>query len=311
MKQFKIETGEHHLHVDPGHRRHQHVACVEHPLQHGEGPLPWSPPPVDAPVPEPVPHAQPVASDPAPHGGVEAPGLDAEVALVTVDHLTLPGQVDLAVVDRGRRRLQVPDEAVVYVGLGVELVAEDGPTLPLGPGAVPAPAGPGPVAPRLPGRLAGVGCDERGVLDDALLHPEALRVQLALQLLPHQPVPAGFGEALPELPHRRVVGQGLREAEEALEADAVGHLALQLRVAEPVPLLEHQKLHHHHLVHVRPASLGALVVVEALDDGAEGLTVYEGLDPGESVAQLPDLLVCFSKHVGLEGVHVFWIRVVI
>jgi hypothetical protein len=41
--------------------------------------------------------------------------------------------------------------------------------------------------------LPRVGGDERGVLDDALLDLEALRVELALQLFPYQPVPAGFG----------------------------------------------------------------------------------------------------------------------
>jgi len=47
----------------------------------------------------------------------------------------------------------------------------------------------------------------------------------------------------------------------------------------------------------RPASLGALVVVEALDDGSEGLPVYERFYPGQPVAQLLDLLIGFSEKV--------------
>ena len=97
-----------------------------------------------------------------------------------------------------------------------------------------------------------------------------------LQLLPHQPVPAGFGEAFSELPDRRVVRKGLGEAEESLEAEAIHNLALQFGVAEAVPLLEHQHLYHHDGVDVRSASLGAFVVVEGLNDGGEGFPVYEG-----------------------------------
>ena len=69
-----------------------------------------------------------------------------------------------------------------------------------------------------------------------------------------------------------------------MEAYAVVGLAFQLGVAEAVPLLEHQHLHHHHRVDVGSASLGALVVVEGLDDGPEGFPVYEGFYLGESVA---------------------------
>ena len=86
----------------------------------------------------------------------------------------------------------------------------------------------------------------------------------------------GFGEALPVLPDRCTVGDGFRVAEEPAEVDTVHRLALQLGVAEAVPGLEHQELHHGDGVHVGSASMGALVVEEALDYGAELFPVDEG-----------------------------------
>jgi len=79
-----------------------------------------------------------------------------------------------------------------------------------------------------------------GVLGDALPDPETLLVELVLKLSPQLPVLPRLGEALPEQPDRRVVQRLLGEAEEPLEAKAVVHLPLQLRVAEAVPALEHQ-----------------------------------------------------------------------
>jgi len=98
-------------------------------------------------------------------------------------------------------------------------------------------------------------------------------------------------EALPELPRWTVVGSILREAEEPLEAGAVIHLAFQLAVAEAVPALEYQELHHHHRVDVGSTSLGALVVVERLDDGPEDFPDYEGFNFYKAVALLVDLPV--------------------
>ncbi len=49
-------------------------------------------------------------------------------------------------------------------------------------------------------------------------------------------------------------------------------------------VLEHQQLHHHHLVDVGPSPLGGPVVVEGLNDGGEGFPFYEGLYIGEFVA---------------------------
>jgi len=118
--------------------------------------------------------------------------------------------------------------------------------------------------------------DERCVLDDALLDLEAFLVELALQLLPDSPVHAGFCEALPEEPDSGGVEDRIGEPEEPLEAEAIRHLPFQLGVAEAVPALEHQQFHHHDGVDVGSASLGALVVIEGLDDGGEGFPVYEG-----------------------------------
>jgi len=187
----------------------------------------------------------------------------------------------------------------------VQLEAEAGLAALLSPRSIPAPPGSRLLSPGPLGRgVAGVGGDEGGVLDDALLDIEAPLVQLLLQLSPDSPVPAGFGEALPELPHRRVVRRLLREPEKPLEAEAVVHLPLQLRVAEVVPLLEHEELHHHHLVHVGPASPQGVVAVDGSYDGSEGLPVYEAVDPGEPVAVLPDVLVGFFEHIDPEGGHV-------
>ena len=131
--------------------------------------------------------------------------------------------------------------------------------------------------------MSRIGGDERCVLDDALLDAEALLVELALQLSPHLSVLTCVGESLPEEPDRGGVRYSIGESEEPVEAYAVVGLAFQLGVAEAVLALEHQHLHHHHRVDVGPAPLGALVVVEALDEGAEGLPVYEGIYLGESV----------------------------
>ena len=148
----------------------------------------------------------------------------------------------------------------------------------LSPRTVPAPPRPGLLSAGLVFLcVSRVGGDERCVLDDALLDAEALLVQLPLQLLPDSPVPAGFGEALPEKPDRRGVRYSIGKPEEASEADAVVRLAFQLGIREAVPALEDQHLHHHDGVDVWSASLGALVVVEGLDDWGEGLPVYEGL----------------------------------
>ena len=204
---------------------------VEHPLDHGERAFPRRPLPVDTPVPQPIPDAQRVAPCPTPHGGAVAPELHTEVSLVPVHHLPGPTQINPAVVDAGGGRLQVPDEAEVDISLGVQLEPIAGSASLLRPRAVPAPPGLGLLSPRLiRGCMTRVGRDERGVLDDALLDAEPLFVELALQLLPDSQVPAGFGEALPELPHRTVVGSLLGEAEEPLVTDAVRHLSLQLGV---------------------------------------------------------------------------------
>ena len=183
---------------------------------------------------------------------------------------------------------------MVDVRLGVELVAIHGAPLPLGPIAVPAPPGPG-LLPTGLGASARVGRDEGGVLGDALPHPEASLVQLPLQFLIHQPVPARFGEALPELLLRGVVEDGFRIAQEPPEAEAVSRLPLQLLVREAIPALEHQKLNHHHHIYIRPSPLGALVVVEAGDDGSEGLPVYEAIHRCEPVAELLHLLVGLAE----------------
>jgi len=206
-------------------------------------------------------------------------------------------------VHRRRRRLQIPYQAEVRVRLRVKLEAELGAPPPLRPVAsllrrVRA------CTPRGLQEHPGSGGDEGGVLDHALPHLQPPLVQLTLQLLPDQPVPARLGEALPELPHRRVVRRLLREPEEPLEAKAVVHLPLQLQVAQPVPLLEHEELRHHHLVHVGPASPRGVVAVDGLYDGSEGLPVYEFVDAGEPVAVLPDVLVGLSQHIGPECGHV-------
>jgi len=68
---------------------------------------------------------------------------------------------------------------------------------------------------------------------------------------------------------------------------------LQLRVAEAVPALDHAELYHQYIIHVGPASLGALVVVEAFEDWPEGRPVYDGIYLGQPV----DLLVYSLRSV--------------
>ena len=58
-----------------------------------------------------------------------------------------------------------------------------------------------------------------------------------------------------------------------LEVDAYGCLALQLGVAEPIPLLEDEELHHENLVGVGASTWRGVVSVHCLDDGSEGFPV--------------------------------------
>jgi len=88
-----------------------------------------------------------------------------------------------------------------------------------------------------------------------------------------------------------------------VEADSVVGLSLQLRVAEPIPLLEDKKLHHHHWVIVGSASSWGLVGVEALDDGCECVPVDVWFYLCEFVSEFLDFFVGFSVDVGVEGFH--------
>lgn len=121
----------------------------------------------------------------------------------------------------------------------------------------------------------------------------------------------GFGEALPETPHGRLVRDGFRVPEEPSEAYPVRGLPLQLGVAEPVLGLQHQQLHHHRLVGVGSASPGGVVGVHGFNDEPESFPVDLFLCLGESIAVLLYVLVGLSEHVGPEGVHAYWLVTVI
>jgi len=94
--------------------------------------------------------------------------------------------------DAGTRRLQVPDESMAGIRLGVQFETEAGRAPLLPPIAVPTPPRLRLLATGLP-MFPRVGGDERRVLDHASTDPEALHVQLSLQLSPHQPIPACLG----------------------------------------------------------------------------------------------------------------------
>ena len=87
-----------------------------------------------------------------------------------------------------------------------------------------------------------------------------------------------------------------------LEVDAVQDLPLQLWVAEVIPCLEHQQLHHQHRVCVGPATAGSIVGVHGFDDGAESFPVYLFFCLGEFVAVSGCFFVEFSEEIGVEGV---------
>jgi len=255
LNQVEAETREKHLHPDLPPCGHQYMPSVENPLDQRERPLPRSSLPVDTPVPQPVPYPQRTTLGPTPHRCRLPTDIHAEIRLVHVGHLPRKAKVNLTVVDAGHRRLQVQDEAQFDIGLGVQLVPIVGSAPLLGPVAIPAPPRLRLLSQGLP-LLSRVSGDERGVLDHALPDPEVLHVELALQLLPNEPIPTRFGEALPELPDRGVVWQDLWEPKETLEADAIRHLTFQLGIAEAILLLEDEGLHHHHLVHIGASSLG-------------------------------------------------------
>ena len=173
---------------------------------------------------------------PLPHPRVEALAGSTEVTLVTVLHLALLGQVHLIVVDRRRRRLHGPHQAVVHVRLHVELVAEPAP-LPVGkPSAVtiirvwaPSPPPPPPIFLFLFFWLVS-SSDDAGILDDTLLRLVTHRVYLTLQLFLHLLVIAGFNKPLAEQPHPQVVWNDISRAKEPPERDPVRHLTFQLQV---------------------------------------------------------------------------------
>jgi hypothetical protein len=112
---------------------------------------------------------------------------------------------------------------------------------------------------------------------------------------------------------KRVGAEGFKIIEAWLRREALRHRSSQppssagLIQAACVdgtdPSLEQQHFHHHHRVHVGASSLGTLIVVEVLDDGCEGLPVYEGFYLGEFVPLLLVSLVGFSAHIGSEGFH--------
>jgi len=64
-----------------------------------------------------------------------------------------------------------------------------------------------------------------------------------------------------------------------LETIPVSHLPFQLRVTEPVSLLEYEELHHH-WIHVWSSSSRSFVGVYGLDDWCEGFPVDQFFDLG-------------------------------
>ena len=82
-----------------------------------------------------------------------------------------------------------------------------------------------------------------------------------------------------------------------LEVEAVQRLLLQLGVAEPIPLLEDEELHHHRLVGVGSSSSRGVVAVHGFDYWSEGFPVDGLVDLGESVAFSFDFFVGLAEDV--------------
>ena len=87
------------------------------------------------------------------------------------------------------------------------------------------------------------------------------------------------------------------------KVDAYRGLTLQLRVTQPIPLLEDEELHHDDRVCVGASSHWALVAVHGLDDGCEGVPVDVFLCFGQLVVVYGCFIVYFSEQVSVKGVH--------
>ena len=269
LKQIKAETQEHHLHPHTRKRSHQHAARVKHPFNDGERPLNPAPLEVDPPVTQLLSIIQMMTPDASPYRRVEAYRLHPEVARATV-------------VNRRRSHLHHPDEAEVGIRLHMQLKPEHR-SFPHRPVAVHRSPRQSLISTRLT-RWPRVRLDEAGVLGDALPHFKPFLVELPLQLRRHQAVRLRCGEAFAKLSDCRVVRRLLEEAEEVLEVDAHGGLPFQFHVAEAVPLLDDEKLHHHHLIGVGSTASGSVVSVHGFYYGVEGFPFYCCVDLCESVA---------------------------
>jgi hypothetical protein len=100
------------------------------------------------------------------------------------------------------------------------------------------------------------------------------------------------GQLLAEQPQRLGIGDGdlRRQPEEPLERKSISHLVLSLVIGQVVQRLHHQHLEHQRdVVRLAPGVALALLLVNDLQQRAEGLPVDDAVETWQWIAQLLEL----------------------
>jgi len=207
LPEVEIDTGEGILDPDSGNRCDHELSGMEHPLHYGKGPFHQGSGSADGFVPPVLLDRERVAPGCPVHGLIHGClRFHPEVALIPIYRLPVPGKIDPAIMHRCGGCLDPPDELVLLIHEDMEFVTKPRLRSLFGPGAIAAPPCPGLITPRsIRGCVAGVGGDERRILNDTPLDREPLGFELPLKLFPDRRVFAGTRQALPEQPDRRLI----------------------------------------------------------------------------------------------------------
>ncbi len=287
LPEVEIHAGEDIFDMHSGHRRNHEMTCMEHPFHHGERPFHQRACSADGPVsPVLLDRKGMIAGRPV-HGLVHGClRFHPEVALVAIDRLAFPGEIDPAVVERRGGGLDPADQLTVLVEQDVEFVPEPGLRALPGPGTVAASPRPCLVTPGSVGRgVTRISGDERSVLHDTAFDGESLYLELPLELIPDHRIFPGLRQAFPEQPDRRPIRNGLWVSQEVAKRDPVGRLPFQFRIRQTIPLLEHQQADHENDVTVRTTASTLGVGVQVGKEWTEGIPVDQTADLTQPITQ--------------------------
>ena len=163
----------------------------------------------DPPISQLIPDAERMTPCRALHRGRIAVRRRTLVPFIAIDHLAFHGEVDLAIVDRSGGRFELTNETIVPIELGVKLIAKVRFGAFLRLRAVLAPSRLRLFAPRrIRLRVPRISSDKGRILDGALFHREAARIELSLEFFPDRPVSASLHQPLLEIPDTPKIGDG-------------------------------------------------------------------------------------------------------